>query len=82
MLAPFEFHPRIAIALDAFREAGTAPAHIVCAFSFPPLAPDDYGYDVHRGGGWPLDLGTYAMAADKLFFAVHKPRFWPISRNS
>jgi NDP-hexose-3-ketoreductase len=64
----YAYHPAIAAAQAAFREADSAPVNIVGVFSFPPLAPDNYRNRAEFGGGVLLDLGPYAASMGRVFF--------------
>ena len=62
------FHPVRASIVAAFTEAGTAPTRVTAAFSFPPLAVDDFRYQHDLGGGSLFDVGPYAVSAGRVLF--------------
>jgi predicted dehydrogenase len=66
----FAFHPQIEAARQAFAAAGSSPTQIVAAFSYPPLPYGNFRHRPDLGGGALLDLGPYAMALGRLFFAA------------
>lgn len=66
----YSYHPRIAMALGAFEQLGSAPTRVIAAFSFPPLAPEDFRYRRELGGGALLDLGPYAVTPGRIFFGA------------
>jgi len=66
----FAFHPQIEAARRVFADAGSAPTNIVAGFSYPPLPPGNFRHRPELGGGALLDLGPYAMALGRLFFAA------------
>lgn len=61
-------HPQIALARGVFDEVGIMPTHLVAAFSFPPVPPDNFRRRAELGGGSLLDLGPYAISVGRLFF--------------
>jgi NDP-hexose-3-ketoreductase len=67
----YSHHPQIEAARRQFESAGTAPTHIVAAFSFPPLAATNFRYRADLGGGALWDLGPYAATLGRAFF--HDP---------
>jgi predicted dehydrogenase len=64
----YAFHPWIATARKIFEQAGTSPTHLLAAFSYPPVAPDNYRNFREPGGGALWDLGPYAITPGRLFF--------------
>ncbi len=66
----YQYHPRIALAFQAFEEAGSRPTHAVAVFSFPPLPPEDFRQRAALGGGALLDLGRYALTPGRIFFGA------------
>jgi predicted dehydrogenase len=64
-------HPQIEAARRQFENVGTAPTHILAAFSFPPLATANFRYRADLGGGALCDLGPYAATVGRIFF--HDP---------
>jgi dTDP-3,4-didehydro-2,6-dideoxy-alpha-D-glucose 3-reductase len=64
----WQYHPRVAAAIQAFKDAGSQPTRMISAFSFPPLAPTDFRYRAELGGGALWDLGPYAMTPGRVFF--------------
>jgi dTDP-3,4-didehydro-2,6-dideoxy-alpha-D-glucose 3-reductase len=64
----YAFHPWIATARKVFEQAGTSPSHLLAAFSYPPVAADNYRNFREHGGGALWDLGPYAVTPGRLFF--------------
>jgi predicted dehydrogenase len=64
----YVWHPQIERALRIFTEAGSEPRHITAAFSFPPLASNDFRYERVLGGGAVFDLGPYVASCGRIFF--------------
>lgn len=64
----YAFHPWIATARKVFEQAGTSPTHLLAAFSYPPVAADNYRNFREHGGGALWDLGPYAITPGRLFF--------------
>ncbi len=64
----YAYHPQIRIAQDVFTQVDRVPNHLSAAFSFPPLAADNFRYCQAYGGGALWDLGPYAMTPGRLFF--------------
>jgi predicted dehydrogenase len=65
----FTAHPQMQICLEVFRAAGSRPTRIGTTFSFPPMNEADFRYRRELGGGSLYDLGPYAAATSRLFFA-------------
>jgi predicted dehydrogenase len=70
----FSYHPQIAAIRGAFDAAGSAPRHIVAAFSYPQLPQHNFRHHPSLGGGSLLDLGPYAVALGRLFFEAMPER--------
>jgi NDP-hexose-3-ketoreductase len=66
----YPWHPQISAAQGVFAQADSAPRHIVAAFSYPPLPPDNFRHRPELGGGILLDLGPYAVSIGRVFFAA------------
>lgn len=66
----YSYHPQVALALAAFEETNVTPTHIIAAFSFPPLSPDNFRYRVEYGGGALWDLGPYAVSLGRVIFGA------------
>ena len=66
----WQCHPRVRMAMEVFRDAGSRPTQIAAAFSMPPLAESDFRYRAECGGGALWDLGPYAMTPGRVFFGV------------
>jgi predicted dehydrogenase len=64
----YSYHPRIATALQVFKEAQVDPTNIVAVFSFPPHPSHNFRYRAELGGGAMLDLGPYAITPGRVFF--------------
>ena len=65
-------HPRIDQVDVQMDDLGSLRRVQAC-FSFPPLEPTNFRYDAERGGGALNDLGPYAAATARYFFA-EEPR--------
>jgi NDP-hexose-3-ketoreductase len=61
-------HPQIAMVQQLFSNNRSAPMHLLAAFSFPPLRPDNFRHRADLGGGALLDLGPYAASLGRVFF--------------
>jgi predicted dehydrogenase len=61
-------HPQMAVALEAFARANTAPTRATAVFSFPPLDPTNFRYRKEQGGGAINDLGPYAVSVGRVLF--------------
>lgn len=64
------YHPQVDAARQAIAEADSAPAHLLAAYSFPPLAESNFRYQRALGGGALNDLGPFAVSAGRVFFAA------------
>lgn len=64
------YHPQVAAARQAIAEADSAPAHLLAAYSFPPLAETNFRYQRALGGGAINDLGPFAVSAGRIFFGA------------
>lgn len=64
------YHPQVDAARQAIAEADSAPAHVLAAYSFPPLAETNFRYQRAMGGGALNDLGPFAVSAGRAFFAA------------
>jgi predicted dehydrogenase len=65
----FEYHPQTQLVKDQFAAAGSAPLRLSATLSFPPLDPDNFRYRRGLGGGALWDLGPYAAAVGRVFYA-------------
>ena len=64
----YAFHPWIATARKIIEQAGVSPTYLLAAFSYPPVAADNYRNFREPGGGALWDLGPYAVSPGRLFF--------------
>jgi dTDP-3,4-didehydro-2,6-dideoxy-alpha-D-glucose 3-reductase len=64
----YAFHPWIAAARSVFEQAGVSPTHLLAAFTYPPVAANNYRNFREPGGGALWDLGPYAITPGRLFF--------------
>lgn len=64
------YHPQVDAARQAIAEADSAPAHLLAAYSFPPLAESNFRYQRALGGGALNDLGPFAVSAGRTFFGA------------
>lgn len=70
----YAYHEQIHSIRDAFRSAQSLPSRLIAAFSFPPMAADDFRYCQGLGGGALFDLGPYAVSVGRLFFDNEEPK--------
>jgi predicted dehydrogenase len=61
-------HPQMAVALEAFARAKSAPTRATAVFSFPPLDPTNFRYRKDEGGGAINDLGPYTVSVGRVLF--------------
>ena len=66
----FSYHPQFTELQRLISEHGGV-TRLIATFSFPPLADDDFRYQPDFGGGSLYDLGPYAAAVSRIFFADH-----------
>jgi predicted dehydrogenase len=63
----FADHPQVGV-IRRIVEESQGITRLLAAFSFPPLAEENFRNHPELGGGSLYDLGTYAAAAYRLFF--------------